>query len=120
MHGFTLGIELSLDAKEFVDAHKNVEARSASWSSHDGEEVKRLMAHIHSACDACHVHDDIREVLVERPKSKALMDSLVRMFNLWDIVMILVLATSWPHDLSGDCERKLRASVDIHTSFNHH
>lgn len=115
-----MGIELSSDAKEFFDAQKSVEARSASRSSLDGEEMKRLMAHIRSVCDACRVHDDIHGVLVERPKSKALMGALVRMFDLWDIAMVPVLATSWPRDLSGDCERKLRAWADhIHASFNH-
>ena len=68
----------------------------ATRASLDGEEMRRLMAHSDVALDALRVyHEGPDGQKADTAKSKALVDALDRMLQLWDIATEPLLALTW-------------------------
>ena len=91
----------------------------ATRASLDGEEMRRLMAHSDVALDALRVyHEGPDGQKTETAKSKALVDALDRMLQLWDVATEPLLALTWKEDRSEEIKVGMRAWRDhIHESF---
>ena len=91
----------------------------ATRASLDGEEMRRLMAHSDVALDALRLyHEGPDGQKTETAKSKALVDALDRMLQLWDVATEPLLALTWKEDRSEEIKVGMRAWRDhIHESF---